>query len=301
MYEMFHETEKVVNERVAKFERNMHMKEEENVRLKQILYGKEDVIRKVSIAYEQAKTDLESFEDQINYYKKKQQDYESESPDNLYVENRSLKAQNKQLLITLMNHLTKSKTRKSSKGKKSRFSGTLISNSELRKSGLDNSKRRLSRKKKSSHRKHSSKRRHKRDMVLNNFGSMIDYRNVPSLSAMNKNLINIQNNQVANNYQSFDSTINKGMANNILSNARNEDKENNDMYTDTGHNHSVKTPKSDGQRNGKTRKHRPKTAVRREQDLNPVEDLHSNSQHVPYEYLFAEGGDPMTREEFEHY
>lgn len=55
MYEIYYETEKVVTERVQKIERNLHMKEEEVARLKQILYGKEDDIRKVSIAYEQCK------------------------------------------------------------------------------------------------------------------------------------------------------------------------------------------------------------------------------------------------------
>jgi hypothetical protein len=301
MYEMFHETEKVVNERVGKFERNMHMKEEENVRLKQILYGKEDVIRQVSIAYEQAKTDVEAYEDHIDFYKMKIQKYENETPDDLRADNMNLKAQNKQLLITLMSHLTKSKPRKSSKSKKSRFSGTLVSNSELRRrSGLDTSKRTLSKKKKASHRKHSSKRRHKRDIILNNLNSMLDYRNNASLSAMNKNLINIQNSQLVNNYQSFDSTLNKGRSGNIMSNAKNDDKENSDMYAESGHYHSVKTPQAEGHKKSNKRKHRPKTAVRREQDLNPREDLHSNSQHVPYEHLFGESGD-MTPEEFEHH
>ena len=55
MYEIYTETERVINQRVSKVERVLHMKEEEVVRLKQILYGKEDIIRKISIAYEQSK------------------------------------------------------------------------------------------------------------------------------------------------------------------------------------------------------------------------------------------------------
>lgn len=55
LYELSHETEKVVQRRVAAVDRARHMKEEEVARLKQILYGKEDVIRKISIAYEQSK------------------------------------------------------------------------------------------------------------------------------------------------------------------------------------------------------------------------------------------------------
>ena len=55
IYEICYETEKVINQRSAKLERNLHMKEEEVVRLKQILYGKEDIIRKISIAFEQTK------------------------------------------------------------------------------------------------------------------------------------------------------------------------------------------------------------------------------------------------------
>lgn len=55
MHEIWYETEKVISQRISKTERNLNMKEEEVARLKQILYGKEDVIRKISIAYEQTK------------------------------------------------------------------------------------------------------------------------------------------------------------------------------------------------------------------------------------------------------
>lgn len=211
MYVFYHETEKVVSQRVSKIERNLHMKEEEVVRLKQILYGKEDVIRKVSIAYEQAKNDLEDYIEQIDIFKAKINDYETLDHNELITQNRNLRVQNKQLLMALMNHLTQPRSRKNSKKKKSRFSGTLISNPELRKKGaLEHQSKHKSqqRRKKASHRKHSSKRRQKA-AGLNNFSSLLDYRNIPSQSAINKNLINMKNSQLANNYQSFDNTLNK--------------------------------------------------------------------------------------------
>ena len=40
---------------------------------------------------------------------------------------------------------------------------------------------------------------------------MVNYKNLSSLTTMNKNLINNQYNHVTNNYQSFDNTKNKGL------------------------------------------------------------------------------------------
>ena len=113
------------------------MKEEEVVRLKQILNNKEDIIRKVSIAYEQSKNSLEEYQDQIEYYKHQIEEYEKLDQNNLLVENQNLKMQNRQLMVTLMNHLTKANSRKGSKKKKrSRFGGTLMGGYDSRKSGL---------------------------------------------------------------------------------------------------------------------------------------------------------------------
>ena len=91
MYEAYYETEKVINDKVCKIERNLHMKEEEVVRLKQILNNKEDIIRKVSIAYEQSKNSLEEYQDQIEYYKHQIEEYEKLDQNNLLVENQNLK------------------------------------------------------------------------------------------------------------------------------------------------------------------------------------------------------------------
>lgn len=123
------------------------MKEEECARLKQILYTKEEVIRKISVAYEQSKTDEEAFQDRVEVYKSQIKALQKASPENLIKENLSLKEQNKELIVTLIDHLcqSKSRSRKRSKRKKSRFSGTLVN---LKKSAGEHSRRRLSKKKK---------------------------------------------------------------------------------------------------------------------------------------------------------
>lgn len=296
MYVVYHETEKVINQRVSKVERNLHMKEEEVVRLKQILYGKEDVIRKVSIAYEQAKNDLEDYIEQIDIFKAKINEYETLDHNELITQNRNLKTQNKQLLMALMNHLTQPRSRKSSKKKKSRFSGTLISNPEFRKRGaLDHSVKHKSqqKRKKTSHRKHSSKRGQKA-AGLNNFSSLLDNRNVPSLRSVNKKLINVQNSQLANNYQSFDNTLNKAaMMDHLASSVKNSTSV--DFYSDgfrALHHQSVKTPQGDISTHLRQRsKNRPKTAVRREKEIRQREDIHSASQQVPYEHVFGHEDD----------
>lgn len=299
MYELYYETEKVVSRRVQKIENNLHMKEEEVVRLKQILYGKEDDIRKVSIAYEQAKGDMESYIEQIDYLQQKLQDYEGSEHHQLVVDNKNLRIQNKQLLSTLMNHLTRSHSRKGSK-KKNRLSGTLVSNSELRKRKIfdHSSKRSQSKYKKRSHRKSSSKRRLKGE-----------YRNVPSLRSINKNMMNANNNNLINNYQSFDTTLNKAMMENFVSSVKNsasaDGKENSEIYADkfrsSGHHISSKTPQIDKRSVSSKRKARPKTAVRREKNMNQNEDMHSSSLQVPYESAFGhqEDGEYLTPQQLE--
>ena len=210
MYEAYTETEKVINQRVSKVERNLHMKEEEVVRLKQILYGKEDIIRKISIAYEQSKNGFEGYLDQIEYYKAKLDEYEQNNDEELVIQNKNLRQQNKQLLITLMNHLTKINKHGSINRKKKKKSGCLDT------SGKKNSKTKT----KSSQRRHSSKRKIRKgrierpialtsDRYFNNSNSLMNYKNLSSMTAINKNLINIQNYHGINNYQSFDTVAAK--------------------------------------------------------------------------------------------
>lgn len=150
-------TENIIQQEVSKYEQKFHMKEEEWARLKQILYTKEDIIRKISVAYEQSKADEESFQDQLDHYKSQISELEKMTPDALMAENINLKEQNKQLIITLIDYFTKPGSRKRSKRKKNRFSGTLMNINKLRKSAQEHSRRRLSRRKKGSQRKSSSK------------------------------------------------------------------------------------------------------------------------------------------------
>lgn len=96
----------------------MYKKEEEVTRLKQILYGKEDVIRKVSIAYEQAKNNVESYIEEIDYLRIKIQDKENQNNDQIFVQNENLKVQNRQLIMMLMDHLTKVNRKSSEKRRK---------------------------------------------------------------------------------------------------------------------------------------------------------------------------------------
>lgn len=155
--EIYRNQENYMQQEIMKYEQKYLMKEEEWVRLKQILYSKEDIIRKISVAYEQSKADEDTYQDQIEHYKSQINDLEKVSPQKLIEENLSLKEQNKQLIVTLLNHLTRSSSGKKSKRKKARFSGTMVNLHKTRKSQHDNSRHRLSRKKKSSQRKHSSK------------------------------------------------------------------------------------------------------------------------------------------------
>jgi len=294
LYELSHETEKVVNEKISKVERTLHMKEEEVVRLKQILYGKEDIIRKISVAYEQSKTNVEEYVDEISYYKQEMSKFDQGEYEQLLSENQNFKIQNKQLLVTIMKNLTKS-SRKGSK-KRSRLNGTLI-NSEIRKkSGYDTHSKRRQQKRKKSYRKHSSKRKYRKEIALNNFNSLLDYRKVPSLSVMNKNLVNIHNNQMMNNYQSFDSTFNntsvpEKFASSVKNGIHADEQENRSVHQEalgSSQYHSIKTPQQD-RRQAMSKKGRPKTAVRREKDIRHREDLHSTSQQVAYEQMFAVG------------
>lgn len=125
MYEYYTETEKVVTKRIEGIESNLHMKEEEVVRLKQILYNKEDVIRKISIAYEQAKNNLESYIDEIEYLNHRLTETDNREFNKLVYDNQNLRQQNKQLLTMLMNHLTKVNRSKSDR-KKKKLENTLI-------------------------------------------------------------------------------------------------------------------------------------------------------------------------------
>jgi hypothetical protein len=161
----------------------------------------------------------------------------------IYSENQNLRLQNKQLLVTLMKNLTKS-SRKSSK-KKNRFSGTLISSDHYNNPSKHRSKRR-----KHSYRKPSSKRRTRKEITLNNFSSLLDH-NVPSLSAMHKNVM-----PFVQNYQSFDSTLSKPIDHSPLffNNLPQNEKENN--YMDDQYKEEEKRGKR-----------RPKTAVRREKEI----------------------------------
>lgn len=253
---------------------------------------KKMIYAKYQLLMSNVNNDMEEYVDQIDYLTSQLKEYEESDQQALITENRNLRIQNKRLLTTLMTHLTEVKSRKSSK-KKNRLSGTLVNNNDLRRRMRDNSSKRKHHKyKKKSHRKHSSKRRGKKD-----------YRNVPSLSAINKNIMNIQNSNLINNYQSFDSTLNKAMMENFVSSVKNsslaEDKENHDMYTDgfrmNMHHQSVKTPQGDGKYYSNKRKHRPKTAVRREKHMHNREDLHSSSLQVPYNHMFG-----YHDEDFDH-
>jgi len=82
------------------------------------LYKKEEIIRKVSVAYEQAKSEMETYEDQISYFKDKLKESEHIQSKNIIEENQNLKEQNKQLLITIIDNLTKSRSRSQSKSKR---------------------------------------------------------------------------------------------------------------------------------------------------------------------------------------
>ena len=121
MQELCDETEKVIQRRVGKYEKNLAMKEEEVARIKQILYGREDEIKNMANALEQAGHEIQARGEEIDYYRQKVREYEQESPENLISQNLNLQAQNKQLLVMLINHLTKSKARKGSKSKKNKF------------------------------------------------------------------------------------------------------------------------------------------------------------------------------------
>lgn len=193
-------------------------------RLKQILFGKEDVIRKVSIAYEQAKNNVETYIDEIEYLRIQVQEAENKGNNQIVVQNENLKAQNRQLLMMLMNNLTKINRRSSEKrkNKKNKFGGTLMTSTEIKKpSFLDSSQKSRSKHRiKTLKRKHSSKRRSKKpkqgraraltsDRYFNSSQYPSNPHNLSSLTPLNKNLINIQNNILSNNYQSFDSTLDK--------------------------------------------------------------------------------------------
>ena len=234
---------------------------------------------------------METFEDQIDYYKDKIKEYEKLATQNIMEENKNLKEQNKQLLITLIDHLTKSRSRRRSKRKKNHLSGTLINAQKIRKSALDNSRRRLSRRKKGSQRKHSSKRRANKDRInLGNLNSMMEYKYMPSLTSMNKNFVKeFKINKLVNNYQSFDSTLNKAMMENILHNARLSN-ENQEGHIDQ-HYHSVKTPQADRNEIHANSKSRPKTAVRREQEKG--ESIHSNSHQVQYAHDLQDSNEKL--------
>lgn len=299
---IYQETEELIKNEVKKYEQKYHMKEEECTRLKQILYTKEDIIRKISIAYEQVKNEEEAFKDQIEYYREKAKEIEKLPSHSLLEENINLKEQNKQLLVTLIGHLTKKRSlsRKSSKRKKSRLNGTQVNIQKLRKSVVDNSKMRLSRRKKGSQRKHSSKRRkNKERMNLNNLNSMLEYKYMPSLTSMNKNLAKNHNNQLINNYQSFDSTLSNSMLENILAKIKISG-ENNEGYADP-HYHSVKTPQGDKREFRMKPQNRPKTAVRRKKERkNRRDELHSSSQQVQYNNQFENSGE-ISQENIQPY
>mmetsp|Transcript_12602 Transcript_12602/g.11144 ORF Transcript_12602/g.11144 Transcript_12602/m.11144 type:complete len:168 (+) Transcript_12602:548-1051(+) len=139
---------------------------------------------------------------------------------------------------------------------------------------------------KGSQRKHSSKRRSNKDRInLSNLNSMMEYKYMPSLTSMNKNIVKeFKINKLVNNYQSFDNTLNKAMMENIIQNARLSNEE---QHPDS-HYHSVKTPQADKAELHNRGKSRPKTAVRREQEIINQEDLHSSSHHVPYHHILDE-------------
>jgi myosin heavy subunit len=220
MYIYCTNTEKVVNERV-------HMKEQEVIRLKKILFGKEDIIRKVSIAYEQAKNNLESYVDEIEYLKQRLATHEGDEGSQIILDNESLRSQNKQLLNMLMSHLTNiDKKQESSKSKNKKLGNTVkVINASMKGRSKQKikptSKRRCSAKRKSKRAKAGRARALTSDRYFNNMNQLQDYRNMSSLTPLNKNLINIQNN-MNNNYQSFDNTLDKvQMTNHMATNLQN--------------------------------------------------------------------------------
>ena len=240
MYRYYTETETVVQERISGIENKLNMKEQEVLRLKQIIYGKEDIIRKVSIAYEQAKNNLEDYIDEIEYLKQRLSEHEGQEYSQVVLDNQSLRSQNKQLLTMLMTHLTNVDKRSGSNKskKKSKLNDTMINNDYKRQSFLNASMKRRSKQKikPQARRKPSSKRKSKKikvgraraltsDRYFNNSNQLQDYRNLSSLTPLNKNLIRIQNsfNQVNNNnnnYNSFDNTLDKAQMNNYMTSSQ---------------------------------------------------------------------------------
>jgi hypothetical protein len=114
MYELYYDTEQVVNKKMSAVQHALSIKDQEVIKLKQILYEKEDMIRKVSIAYEQYKSNIETYEDEITYLKTENMRLlnnialiQKHDKNNLFFQVQNLKLQNKQLLQALMNHLTK--------------------------------------------------------------------------------------------------------------------------------------------------------------------------------------------------
>ncbi|CAI2366782.1 unnamed protein product [Moneuplotes crassus] len=251
--EIYKNTENIIQQEVSKYEQKFHMKEEECARLKQILYTKEDIIRKISVAYEQSKADEDSFQDQLDHYKSQISELEKMTPDALMAENMNLKEQNKQLIITLIDYFTKPRSRKRSKRKKNTFSGTLMNINKLRKSAQEHSRRRLSRRKKGSQRKSSSKKRSHKDRVnlshlnhRNQFIDLPDTKRTPlnSIKNMSKKriLMKTYKNPSSTTYQSYDPCLlNSTMNQEILHSGFSKSPKNlqNPLQA---HHHSVKTP-----------------------------------------------------------
>lgn len=82
--------------------------------------------------------------EQLEYYKAKLKECDNPKLNEIIRQNHSLKLQNKQLLMMLMSHLTKTKGSKShDRKKKSKFEGTMLNSRELKSGLLDTSMKKM--------------------------------------------------------------------------------------------------------------------------------------------------------------